>query len=45
MTCQCTSCLVILKREPVDFFSRALAEGRVQHIDTTPEGKAIYRQW
>jgi len=49
MTCQCPSCLEILTRESTDSFTRELqsmlVKGAVQHIATTPEGKAIYRQW
>jgi hypothetical protein len=49
MTCQCPSCLEILTREATDSFSREfrsrLIEGSVVHIGTTPDGRAIYRQW
>lgn len=49
MTCQCANCLEILLSEPSDNFTRELRarliEGSVTHIGTTPDGRAIYRQW
>lgn len=45
MTCQCTSCLEILNRETSDILRSMLVKGAVIHVGTTPEGKAIYREW
>jgi hypothetical protein len=45
MTCQCTSCLIILKREPSDNLRSMLVKGAVKHVGTTSAGKPIYREW
>lgn len=45
--CQCQTCLTQLATEPIDSFTRdfqcMLSDGRVQHIDTTPDGRAVYK--
>ena len=45
MTCQCTSCLAILNREPRDILRSMLVKGAVKHVGTTSAGKPIYREW
>jgi hypothetical protein len=45
--CQCQTCLSYLTTEPVNSFDyefqRMLSEGRVKHIGTNPDGRAIYK--
>ena len=45
--CQCQTCLSHLTTEPVNSFDYEfqlmLSDGRVKHIGTSPDGRAIYK--
>lgn len=45
--CQCQTCQDYLAAEPVDTFNYdlqcMLIDGRVKHIGTNPDGRAIYK--